>query len=227
MELLSAIKSALSQALSKLWSSFVEVVPGLVAAIIIIIFGWFVGWFIGNAVTGILSAVGVDSWIKRNKLEKALWGKKLSEILGSLTKWYVIFIFLGAATSLIEIKALEDFMKLLVIKLPALFGALLIIILGFIAGEYVKIQLISFRIPYKNQVSSISKFLVIYFALVIGLQTVGFKADILIDAFKIAFSAFAISLAIIIGIGFGLAFAEDAKKIYRDIRKEFKKGKRR
>ncbi len=225
--LLLAIKAALSQAFSNLWNSFLSVIPGLVAAIVVIFVGWIFGRIAGNIVTRILNTIGVDSWIKRNKLDKALWGKKLSHILGSLVKWYIILVFLGAATSLVKLKSLETFMELLVRYLPALLGATLIIILGFVAGEYVRMQLASFRMPYRDQISGISKFLIVYFALVIGLQTAGFKVDILIDAFKIAFSAFAISLAIVVGIGFGLAFAEDARKIYEDIRKEFRKGKKR
>lgn len=219
--------SILQQTIISLWNSFISVFPGIIASIILIIIGWIIGKVIGGIFQRILKKIKIDYWLEKEDLKQALWGKELSSILGSLLKWYIFVVFLGAAASLIQLQPLVTFINSVVQYLPALFGALIVIIVGLIVGEHVKKKIVTLKIAYNELFARLLKYLIIYFTLVIGLQTAGFEVTILIDAFRIAFSAFAITVAIIIGIGFGFAFKEDAKRILKEIQKEVKSSKKR
>jgi hypothetical protein len=219
--------SVLQQTLANLWGSFVAVFPGIIAAIILIIIGWIVGKIIDGVLQRLLSKLKLDYWLEKEGLKQALWGKNLSSILGSLLKWYIVVVFLGAAAALIEMQPLVTFINSVVHYLPALFGAFIIIIIGMIVGEHIKKKIEMAKIKYSDVMGQLAKYLVIYFTVVIGLQTAGFEVTILIDAFRIAFAAFAITVAIIIGIGFGFAFKEDAKKIFKEMKADVKKGGRK
>lgn len=219
--------SVLQQTLGNLWASFVTVFPGIIAAIILIIIGWIVGKIAGGVLSKVLSKLKLDFWLEKEGLKQALWGKDLSSILGTLLKWYIVIVFLGAAAALIELQPLVTFINSVVHYLPALFGAFIIVIIGLIVGEHIRKKVAAGKTKYSEPGGRLLKYLVIYFTVVIGLQTAGFEVTILIDAFRIGFAAFAITVAIIIGIGFGFAFKEDAKRILKDLKADVKKGGRK
>lgn len=219
--------TVLQQTLVNLWNSFISVFPGLVAAIVLIVIGWLVGKIVGGAFSKLLKKVKLDYWVKKEKLSQALWGKEISSVLGSLIKWYIVIVFLGAAASLIQLQPLADFVSSVIHYLPALFGAIVVVIIGLVVGEYLKKSIRKTEMPYNEWVSRLVKFLVVYFTIVIGLQTAGFKVDILVDAFRIGFATFAITIAIIVGISFGLALKEDAKKIVKKLEKAGKSKKKK
>lgn len=213
----------LQQTAVSLWNSFITIFPGIIAAILLIAIGWIVGKAIGFAFQEILKRAKLDYWIKKENLSGAIWGKNLSEILGSLLKWYIVVVFLGAAAAVVQLEPLVKFADYLVLYLPALFGAVLVVLIGLLAGEYLKRLVIGTKMAYNEVIGSIIKFLAIYFTLVIGLQTAGFDVTILVDAFRIGFAAFAVTVAIILGIGFGAAFKEDARRILKKFEKSTKK----
>ncbi|KXB08273.1 hypothetical protein AKJ56_01585 [candidate division MSBL1 archaeon SCGC-AAA382N08] len=206
-----------------LWNSFVAIFPGIVAAIIIVIIGWIVGKIAGGMLKKALKAFGLDRRIKNAKLEDALYGLKFSDLLGSLLKWYVIVIFLAAAAERVALTPMVAILDRIIPLLPGILGGIFIIAVGLLIGEFVKKSTIGVKkIPFKKVIGSALKFGTVYLAAVIALETTGFSAAILRYAFLLGFGAFVIAAAIIIGISFGLALKDDAKKIIADLRKETK-----
>ncbi len=226
-DLISQIGLILQNSIMNFWDSFVTWFPGLIAAVIVIILGWIIGSLIGGAVTRILHRAKLDYWIKTRNLKEALYGKELSSILGSLVKWYIIVVFLGEAALLVKLTALSAVVTAIVLYLPTLIGAALVVLMGMLIGEYVKNEALDTKISYKELVGSIGKWLIIYFAIVIGLDTAGFEVSILIDAFRIGFAALAITVAIVVGLGFGLAFRDDIEKYAKEFKKDINKKKKK
>lgn len=226
-DLLAQIGIILQNSIINFWESFVTWFPGLIAAVIVVILGWIIASIIGGIVTRVLHRAKLDYWIKTRNLKEALYGKELSSILGSLLKWYIIVIFLGEAAMLVKLTALSTVVTAIVFYLPTLIGAALVILIGMLIGEYVKNEALDTKMSYKELVGSVGKWLVIYFALVIGLQTAGFEVNILLDAFRIGFAALAIVVAIVVGLGFGLAFRDDIMKYADDFKKDIKKKRKK
>lgn len=209
----------LQQALLNLWQAFLSVIPGLIAAVIIILIGWIIGKVIKHIVVRILQGAKLDQWLEDHDLEGALGGKSLSELLGSLTKWYIIILFLAQAAALINLYVLQKFADLLVSWIPALIGAVLIIIASLLIGKYVSNRIKETKHKYSKTLGMVIEFLVAYFGVVIGLQTVGFDVTILLDAFRIGFATTVVVMAVVFGIFIALSFKKDLSGIAAEMKK--------
>ena len=210
---------SLQNALLSLWASFLGIFPGIVAAVVILIIGGIIGWFIGMVLTRVLKEAKVDFWLQQHGLGKALSGLDLSVVLGSVLKWYIIVIFLGEAAGLIRLTALQTFVVAIVGYVPLLIGAFLVFLTGLIIGEYAKNSILNkMDFPHKPFIAKLSKFLVGYFAVVVAMQTMGLNANILIDAFRIAFTALVAVLAVVLGITFAFSMRKDAEKFWKSLK---------
>ena len=209
----------LQQALLNLWQAFLNVIPGLIAAIIIILIGWIIGKVIKHIVVRILQGAKLDQWLEDHDLEGAIGGKSLSELLGSLTKWYIVILFLAQAAALINLMVLQNFAYLLISWIPALIGAVLVIVASLYIGKYVANRIKETKHKYSKTLGMVIEFLVAYFGVVIGLQTVGFDVTILLDAFRIGFATAVVVLAIILGLFIALSFKKDIAGMAAEMKK--------
>jgi len=209
----------LQAALLNLWSAFLNIIPALIAAIIIIIIGWIIGKVIRHIVVKILQGAKLDQWLEDHDLESALGGKSLSELLGSLLKWWIVILFLAQAAALVNLSVLQNFAYLLVSWVPALIGAMLVIITALIIGKYINNRVKQTKHKYSKTLGMVLEFLIAYFGVVIGLQTVGFDVTILIDAFRIGFATTVIVMAVVFGIFIALSFRKDLSGIAAEMKK--------
>lgn len=210
---------SLQNALLSLWASFLAVFPGIIAAVIILIIGGIIGWFFGLVLTRVLKEGKVDFWLQQHGLGKALSGLDLSVVLGSILKWYVIVIFLGEAAGLIRLLALQNFVVAVVNYVPLLIGAFLVFLAGLIIGEYAKNSILNkMDFPHKPFFAKLAKFLTGYFAIVIAIETMGLNSQILVDAFRIAFTALVAVVALVLGVTFALSMRKDAEKFWKSLK---------
>jgi len=219
-QFLKDVWGGVSNAGVELGEELVRVLPGIIAAVIILIVGWIVAVIVAKVVRKGLDKIKLDLMLKEKGLEKALGGASLSQILSTLAKWYTFIIFLNQVVQLIALSALQEFLSEVLVYLPSLFGAAIVLILGLIVGEYVKISIRELQIPYYDIVGSVAKFLVFYVSLVIGLETAGFDASILVYAFNIGLLGIVLTVSITAGIGFGLAVKDEARKLVKNIKKK-------
>ena len=94
-----------------IWDEFVEIVPGIIAAIIIVLIGWVLARIIKQIVIKILQSTKVDRWIDEQNLTAAIGGKEISSLVGSLTKWYIIGIFLAQAVGWLNLDIFTDYLE--------------------------------------------------------------------------------------------------------------------
>jgi len=219
-QFVNSVWAGILSAGSEIGTQLVSILPGVIAAIIILVVGWLVAVIIGKIVKKGLEKIKLDMALKERGLEKALGKASLTNLLATLSKWYVFVIFLNQAAQLIALTALQAFLQEVLFYLPALFGAALVVIVGLLAGEYLKNSIKEMQVPYYDFFGSFTKFIVFYVSLVIGLQTAGFDATILINAFNIGLMGLVLTVAIAVGIGFGLAIKDEAKRIVKGVKKK-------
>ncbi len=197
----------------------VEGIPQVIVATIIILVGVFIGDILKRFIKVISDKVQLDKWMHEQNLSTALGGHKVSDIIGILVQWYTIILFLAQAVDLVEMPVLKDFLQLMVFYIPSILGALIIIIIGLLIGKYIEniLQKSTFRM--RKFIAGIVKILVIYSATVMALSQIGFDVSILIEAFKIAFTVF----ALVTGVLFGVAFASEYKGEIKYWSRELKK----
>ncbi|MDO8647117.1 MAG: hypothetical protein Q7R70_01745 [Candidatus Diapherotrites archaeon] len=218
-DLIGSTATALSDAALSLWNSFVNVIPGLIAAVIVFLVGYIIGEVVKKIISTLLEKAMVDKWIEERKLESAIGKVKMSKLAGALVKWFIIALFLAQALQLIQLTVLADFAGLLVMYIPKVAGAILFIVLGLLFARYLGNKVLATDYQFKKSIQLIVEIIVAYIAVVIGLQTIGFEVAIMMDAFRIAFTAFVIVAAIVFGINFAMSY----KKEIQDFARSFKR----
>jgi len=212
----------LQGALVNIWNEFIRVVPGLIAAVIVLIVGWIIAKILKEVTIRLLQKTKIDHYLEDRGLSDSVGGVEVSVIVGSLIKWYVLILFLAQAVAFIEMAVLRRFAEVLVFYVPLVLGAAVILIIGLILARYVKNLILATGHTFRKTASIIAELIIVYVAAVMALQTMGFNVTILLDAFRIAFAALAITVAIVLGISFAMAFRKDTTRIVDEIRKDMR-----
>ncbi len=220
VELPNSILTSLWTAFTQIYTDFINLLPGIIASIFVLIIGWLIAKIIEKLVVKSLDKIGIDDWLKKNKMDKAMGKAKLTKILGTLTKWYIVMIFISQIVEWINMTALQTFLQQALLYLPSLFGAAVIVIIGIFIGEYLKKAAMDIQIPYYEIIGGVVKFVVSYMGLVIGLQTAGIDATILVQAFNIGLFGVVLTVSIMAGIGFGFAIKDEAQKVVKNVKKK-------
>lgn len=218
-DLIGSTSMALQDAALSLWDAFVRVVPGLIAAVIVFLVGYIIGEVVKKIIATLLEKAMIDKWVEDRKLEGAIGKVKLSRLCGALVKWYIIALFLAQALVLINLQVLSEFAGLLVAWIPVVAASIMFIILGLLFARYLGNKILSTDYRFKKPIQIIVEVIVAYIAIVLGLENMGFKVTILLDAFRIAFTAFVIVAAIVLGISFAMSY----KKEIQDFARSFKR----
>jgi len=218
-DLIGSTSTALQDAALNLWNSFVNVIPGLIAAVIVFLVGYIIGEVVKKVISTLLEKAMIDKWIEDRKLEGAIGKIKMSRLCGALVKWYIIALFLAQALVLINLQVLSSFAGLLVAWIPVVAASIIFIVLGLLFARYLGNKIMSTDYRFKKPIQIIVEIIVAYIAIVLGLENMGFHVTILLDAFRIAFTAFVVVAAIVLGISFAMSY----KKEIQDFARSFKR----
>jgi len=214
----TATGSMILNPLVSLWNGFINILPGIVAAIIILIIGYFVALGLGHLVKAILQKSGVDSYMARAKMAKVVGHMKLSGVLGEITKWYIFLIFIQSGVDLLNLGALSVILNEFVMWLPNVIVAAIIIIFGVALSHFVSMKVEEHTdVKGTRFFSKILKFVILFIVIVIALGQIGVDASLLENAFLLLIGAFAIGIAVALGIGLGGALKAESKSVVKDI----------
>lgn len=206
--------------LMSLWENVLTQVPGFIAAIIILIVGYIIALIVGKLIKIMIEKLSVDKAFKEIELPKSLKKLKVSSVIGGLTKWYIFIIFFQAAVDTINLGTLSIFLDRIVIWLPNLIIAALIIFIGLFLAHYIS-HLIKEEAGTRETklVTSIVKIVIIFIALMVGLEQIGIQVNLLQQTFLILLASFGFGMALAFGLIFGLGMKKDADKIWEKIKK--------
>ncbi len=194
--------------------------PSIVLAIFLIIIGYIIGFIAKFVLSHLVTATGVDDWFENQHLLAAIGDKNLSEIIGSIAKWYIFFIFLKQAFEIINFVTLNNFIGTLVNFVLALIVAIIVMIIGLIVGRYARNMINESKNYFRKFIGHAAELMIVYVAFVMGVRIVGLPSQLLEWTFLIAFSGLVFAVSLIIGLGFGLALKDDAKVIIKELRKK-------
>ncbi len=236
-QVLSQFVSSLYNALVvNIWDEFVKVVPGIVAAIIIVLIGWVVARIIKQVVIKILQSTKIDQWIDEQNLTAAIGGKEVSALIGSLTKWYVLGIFLAQAVGWLQLDIFSAYLERIFVfshENPSpiffsLLGGVVVMAAGLLVARYFRnlIEATTFRV--KKVLGVIVEAIVLIFAGVLALTLIvgADIASVIVDLLELFLTpfiqAFAWVLAIVVGISILINSKDELKKISIELKKAIK-----
>lgn len=119
-------------------ANVVEYLPLIVAAIIILAVGYVVGRILGAIVTRVIRRLGVD----RHAEDTAIGTSgdsddAIARAIGKIVAFYVYFVALFAAVSVLGIAELTELLADIGEFLPVVLAALAVLVVGFVAGTVI------------------------------------------------------------------------------------------
>jgi hypothetical protein len=202
----------------------VAILPGLLIAIIVFILGWVVAVLISRLFAGFLRVVKLEDFLKEHKVEDSLGTIKISNVLVKILKYFIILMVLQKAISLVELGTISVFLYSMLVYAPVFIGALLIALLAFILGEYVKEVIIELQAksPMVRFMARGTKLVIIFIGVTMALATAGFDTSLISNIFIVVLQALVFGIALGVGIAFGLGGQKDAKDLIGTWRKHLK-----
>jgi len=127
-------------------------------------------------VIGKLAEYILKRLIKDARLEKTK-GYSFFQLVVTIIKWAIYIIFVNLALNQLGIPQFTDWLINILIVIPALVGALLLIVVGFAIASYLRDLIEESRIEGWNVLSSIFYYFVIYIFLAFAFKTALISLD--------------------------------------------------
>ncbi|EKE18744.1 MAG: TM helix repeat-containing protein [uncultured bacterium] len=215
---------AIATSLIDLWVRFINFVPTLIGALLVFLIGVVIASILGKVVERVVKALRVDQALERinlgGKLKEHGIKISLSEFLGKLVQWFLVLVFLMAATDILGLTQVTSFLNSILLYLPNVVVATIILSIAFLLGNLVfTIVRSSTRaagVMNASFLATIIRWAIVVFGLLAALIQLGIATS-LVNTIFIGLVA-AISLAV--GLAFGLGGREEAALLLRKIRED-------
>jgi len=210
--------------LETLWLSFVDFLPTLLAALIVFVIGWLIAIALGKLTNRIIRALKLDTLLTKLGFKKTLAKAKLKldsgKFFGGLIKWFFIIVFLMAATDILGLYEITEFLKGILYYIPNIIVAVVILLVAVIVANFlrklVRASVEAADLKAAGFISGVTKWAVLIFGFVAALTQLGIAVT-LIHTLVIGLIAM---LALAGGLAFGLGGKDQAARILERLRKD-------
>jgi hypothetical protein len=224
MESVQTWGEAITTSLIGLWERFVNFLPVLLGAVLVFVAGWIVAVALGKVVEHIIRMIKVDDVMEKAgtkaRFEKAGVKIDVAKFLGDLVKWFLILVFLMAATDILKLVQVTNFLNSIVLYLPNVVVAAVILAVAFLVANFVyAVVKGSSRVAgivSATLLATVAKWAIMIFGFLAALIQLGIAASLI----NTLFIGFVAMLALAGGLAFGLGGKEEAASILRKIRHE-------
>jgi len=183
--------------------------PNLLTCLIIFVFGFIAAWIVKYIVLKIANLLRVDRFCAKVGITETFGKVGIKEpparLLSRIFYWLVVIIFVIIALYTLKIPAIEVLLEKFFLYLPDLFVAALLIIIGYILGNFLGrtalIASVNAGVKFSRLLSKGVKAIVVLLALVMALEQLGIGRGSVIVAFTILFGGFVFALSLSFGLG--------------------------
>jgi len=226
MDTITSWGDAINNSLDSIWNGFVNFLPKFVGAVLIFVIGWIVAVFIGKLIHKVVKYLWVDRLLQKAKVKEAIesTGIKvdIAFALGQIAKWFLIFVFLTAATDVMGWNEVTLFLRKFVGYLPNVIIAVIIFTLGLMFAKWVqdvvKRSIRAYKLFSPELVAAIAKWAIIIFSLLAALIQLKVAPDLL----QTLFTGIVAMLALAGGLAFGLGGKDHAHSLLERMKKDVK-----
>ena len=212
--------------LQQVWSAVAAFVPLFIGAVIIFVIGLVVAIALGKVAEQVIRALRVDHLLRQLELEKitarAGWKLDTGAFIGGLVKWFLIIVFLLAATNILGLTQVSDFLRDVLLYIPNVVVAALILIIAMLVSEVVErfvrgaVEASGYR---GSMVAAVTRWAIWIFAFMAVLLQLGIASALVQTLLTGVVAAIAIALGISFGLGGKDAAASFIDKMRSDLRR--------
>ncbi|PIR73702.1 MAG: hypothetical protein COU40_01090 [Candidatus Moranbacteria bacterium CG10_big_fil_rev_8_21_14_0_10_35_21] len=220
---------AISMSLRGLWERFIDFLPTLIGALLVFIIGWLIAVALGKIAEKVLKSIKIDQAVEKiglnSKMSDMGIGSGVSEFFGDLVKWFLVLVFLMAATDILNLNQVTNYLNSIVLYIPNVVVAVIVLAIAFLVGNFVfgivKGSTRAAGVMSATLLATISKWAIVIFGILAALIQLGI-ASALVSTIFIGIVAM---LALAGGLAFGLGGKEEAQSILRKLREEITERK--
>ncbi len=218
---------AITMSLIGLWERFVNFLPSLLGALLVFFFGLIVAIALGKVAEKFVALLRIDQII-----EKMSFGEKFKEsgikinvsrFFGELVKWFLVLVFLMAATDILNLTQVSGFLNSVILYIPNIVIATIILSIAFLLGNFVFHAVRSSTkvagVMSASFLAIIAKWAIIIFGLLAALIQLGIATSLVNTIFIGLVAAFSIAF----GLAFGIGGKEEAALLLKKIREDLTK----
>lgn len=190
-------------------NQFVDFVPKLVGAVVILVIGVLVAKSVAAIVSRVLKQVGFDKiGEKLNDIDfiRQLQTEiKLSEIVAKVLYYFILLVFITAATETLGVAAITGMVLSLVNFIPKLIAAAIMLQVGVLLADALKKAVITLCQTFKIESAKLLGMIVFFFFLTItiisALGQAGINTELLESSFNLLIGGIIFAFA----VGYGIA----------------------
>ncbi|MEL7312544.1 MAG: mechanosensitive ion channel domain-containing protein [Pseudomonadota bacterium] len=191
------------------WEKIASAAPNVLAAIALLVFGHFIAKFIGFAIARILKKVGLDRLGEKAGLndmaERTGLSMTASDVFGKIIYWLIFLTFLISAADALGLERVSDTINGFVAYLPKLIGALMVLIIGLFAAQFVRsiveAALGSINLGYEKAVGTLIYAIIVIVVTSLAIGQLEVETDLLNQVISIVLMACAAAVALAMGLG--------------------------
>jgi len=215
---------AITSSLMKLSDNMIAFLPMFLGAILVFLAGWIIAVTMGKLVENMLRTVRIDRAMEKMKASGKSGGfafeYTVSEFFGGLVKWFLVLVFLMAATEILQLNQVTVFLGQIVAYLPNVLVAVVILSVVFLVGNLVfnvvKGSTAAAGVMSATLLATIARWSILVIGFIAALSQLGI-AKTMVNTIFIGIVAM---LALAGGLAFGLGGKDEAALILRKLREE-------
>lgn len=195
--------------LQRLLDRVLGFLPDMLGALVVFIVGVILAWTLKTLSIRLLRTVNIDRYCDKTNISELLSKggirERPSSLLGRLVLWFIIICFSIFSLYSLNLPAVESLLQKLLFYLPNVFAGLIIILLGYLAGNFFAratlIGAVNAGWRSSGLVAKSVKASIILFAVTMALEQVGIGPQTTAIAFSILFGGIVLAFAIAFGFG--------------------------
>ncbi len=224
MEQIENWGEALMASLQNVLTNVLDYLPTLLAALVVLIIGILIAAALGKLVKKLVRLTRVDVLVNKlgvNKVFKGVGNVTIAGILGWLVKWFLIIVVFIAVADILNFPQIIEFLQEVVAYIPHVIAAVLILLVGFIGGNFVyevvyrAVKTAKMHAP--KLLANLAKWAIVIFAFMAALIQLKIAATLI----EILFIGIIAMFALAGGLAFGLGGKEHASQWIDDMKKRF------
>ena len=206
---------------------FAQFVPMFAGFLVIVLVGWLVAVVLKKVLVKVLVFLKVDTLSGKinlsQLLEKGGIRYTLSEIIGIIFYWLIIFVAIATAINALGLTSVSAVMDRMILYVPNIIIALFILIFGLFLSTFLSSVVVAMSvnagISQAGLLGKIVSTIVIVFSAMIALEQLNIAAAIINAVITIILASIGLAFA----IAFGLGSKDVAARVISDLVDAFKK----
>ncbi|MBI2003693.1 MAG: hypothetical protein HYS78_01815 [Parcubacteria group bacterium] len=218
-----ATTDIIRESLLTLWASVAAFVPKLVAAVVVFLIGWLIAVLLGRVAYHLIRVLQINKALEglgfRAAIERGGLHLDAPKFFDELVKWFFIIVFLMAATNIVGLTQVTEFLAVVVFYLPNVIVAALVLLIGVLVARFlehsVRVSVKAARLASANFLAVLARWSVLVFSFLIALDQLKVAPEII--------RIFVMGVVAMIAIAGGLAFGMGGRDLAGDWLSNLKK----